>query len=80
MTNKTTRRVYSAEELHRLRSSCSQPKLDKAIEEHDSEDAELVKGIICHPCTSDIICKQTLHLAPPRYIFTSQRIIITPHV
>ena len=42
-----TRRVYSAEELHRLRTSCSQPKLHEAIEEHDSEDAELVKGKVC---------------------------------
>lgn len=46
--DKTTRRVYSAEELHRLRASCSQPKLREAIEEHEGEDAELVKGIICH--------------------------------
>lgn len=42
--NQVTRRVYSAEELHRLRLSCSQPKLREAIEEHDGEDAELVKG------------------------------------
>ena len=41
---KVTRRVYSAEELHRLRGSCSQPKLHEAIEEHDGDDAELVKG------------------------------------
>jgi hypothetical protein len=52
--NKTTRRVYSAEELHRLRASCSQPKLREAIEEHDGEDAELVKGMVCHPCSTDI--------------------------
>ena len=53
-----TRRVYSAEELHRLRASCSQPKLHEAIEEHDSDDAELVKGKVCLSCTSDIIGKQ----------------------
>jgi len=41
---KSTRRVYSAEQLHRLRGTCSQPKLSEAIEEHDGEDAELVKG------------------------------------
>jgi hypothetical protein len=52
MTNKkVTRRVYSAEELQRLRAQCSQPKLREAIEELDGEDAELVKGTICHPCT-----------------------------
>lgn len=44
----TSRRVYSAEELHRLRGSQSQPKLHEAIEEHDSEDAEIVKGIFTH--------------------------------
>lgn len=42
--DRTTRRVYSAEQLHKLRASCSAPKLREAIEEHDSEDAELVKG------------------------------------
>lgn len=57
--DKVSRRVYSAEELHRLRSSCSQPKLWEAIEKHDSEDAELVKGTICHSCTPDITGKQT---------------------
>ncbi|EME40635.1 hypothetical protein DOTSEDRAFT_27263 [Dothistroma septosporum NZE10] len=40
---KSTRRVYSAEELHRLRGSQSQPKLKEAIEEKDGEDAEIVK-------------------------------------
>lgn len=53
--NKTTRRVYSAEELHRLRTSCSQPKLQEAIEERDGEDAELVKGKVWDPCTHYII-------------------------
>ncbi|KAF2482871.1 hypothetical protein BDY17DRAFT_136638 [Neohortaea acidophila] len=38
-----TRRVYSAEQLYRLRVSCSQPKLREAIEDNDGEDAELVK-------------------------------------
>ena len=38
------RRVYSAEYLHKLRGSSSQPKLCEAIEERDGEDAELVKG------------------------------------
>jgi hypothetical protein len=42
---RTTRRVYSAEQLHKLRASFSAPKLREAIEEHDHEDAELVKGI-----------------------------------
>jgi hypothetical protein len=42
--DKTARRVYSAEQLHRLRASFSAPKLREAIEEHDGEDAELVKG------------------------------------
>lgn len=41
---KVTRKVYSAEELHRLRGSQSQPKLHEAIEERDGEDAEIVKG------------------------------------
>ena len=62
-SNKTTRRVYSADELHRLRASCSQPKLHEAIEERDGEDAELVKGMFCHLCTTDIIDKQMVHLA-----------------
>ena len=44
---KTTRKVYSAEELHRLRGSQSQPKLQEAIEEKDGEDAEIVKGMSC---------------------------------
>lgn len=39
------RRVYSAEELQRLRnSSCPQLRLDEAIEEHGQGDAETVKG------------------------------------
>lgn len=52
--SKTARRVYSAEELHRLRGSSSAPKLSEAIEEHDGEDAELVKGKseYSHPCIS----------------------------
>lgn len=41
---KTTRRVYSVEELQRLRGVQSQPELREAIEKHDSEDAEVVKG------------------------------------
>lgn len=44
--SKTTRRVYSAEELHRLRGTQSKPNLGESIEEHDGEDAELVKGMI----------------------------------
>jgi hypothetical protein len=44
MADRTTRRVYSAEQLHKLRGSFSAPKLREAIEEHDGEDAELVKG------------------------------------
>ena len=44
---KSTRKVYSAEELHRLRGSQSQPKLKEAIEEKDGEDAEIVKGMSC---------------------------------
>lgn len=40
----SNRRVYSAEELRRLRNTVSQPKLQQSIEEHDGEDAELVKG------------------------------------
>lgn len=43
-TDRTTRRVYSTEQLHKLRGSFSAPKLREAIEEHDREDAELVKG------------------------------------
>ena len=63
---KTTRRVYSAEELQRLRVSCSQPKLREAIEELDGEDAELVKGIICHSCTPELTHKhQRVALAAP---------------
>lgn len=41
---KSTRRVYSAEELHQLRTACSQPKIREAIQENDGDDAELVKG------------------------------------
>ncbi|EMC91900.1 hypothetical protein BAUCODRAFT_309568 [Baudoinia panamericana UAMH 10762] len=41
--NRATRRVYSLEELHRLRGTVSQPRLREAMEEHDGEDAELVK-------------------------------------
>ena len=44
--DRTTRRVYSAEQLHKLRGSFSAPKLREAIEEHDREDAELVKGTL----------------------------------
>ncbi|KAK0944224.1 hypothetical protein LTR29_004356 [Friedmanniomyces endolithicus] len=43
MAFKPTRRVYSAEELYRLRDTTSQPRLREAIEEHDGDDAELVK-------------------------------------
>lgn len=50
---KTARRVYSAEQLHRLRASSSAPKLHEAIEEHDGEDAELVKGTL-HPSLSSL--------------------------
>lgn len=68
---KSNRRVYSAEELHRLRSTVSYPdRLREAIEEHDGEDAELVKGKIFHPCTDatiDIIGKQTHRLASQQY-------------
>ncbi|KAI6840969.1 hypothetical protein KC340_g2604 [Hortaea werneckii] len=44
-TEKSTRRVYSAEMLHRLRSTASQPTLhlEEAIEENDDGDAELIK-------------------------------------
>lgn len=59
--DKTTRRVYSADELHRLRATCSQPKLREAIEEHEGEDAELVKGKFDTSCTTDITGKQTIH-------------------
>jgi hypothetical protein len=40
----TARRVYSAQELRRLRDSSSEPKLREAIEQHDGVDAEVVKG------------------------------------
>ncbi|KAK4494169.1 hypothetical protein PRZ48_014467 [Zasmidium cellare] len=42
---KVTRKVYSAEELHRLRGTQSQPKLREAIEEKDGEDADIVKEV-----------------------------------
>ena len=67
MTDKSTRRVYSAEELHRLRGTCSQPKLREAIEEHEDEDVELVKGKLCRLCTIDIIPQQAC-LAPRLYL------------
>jgi hypothetical protein len=51
-TEKSNRRVYSAEELQRLRVSCSQPKLREAIEELDGDDAELVKGTDLPPVQS----------------------------
>jgi len=60
--DKTARRVYSAEQLHRLRASFSAPKLREAIEEHDGEDAELVKGVSSscsqnpHPVPSAVNC------------------------
>lgn len=65
---RSNRRVYSAEHLRRLRSTASQPtlQLHEAIEEHDADDAELVKGTICHLCTDstpDIISKQSSLLA-----------------
>lgn len=41
---KQTRKVYSAEQLHRLRGTVSTPRLNESIDEHDGEDAELVKG------------------------------------
>ncbi|KAK3677843.1 hypothetical protein LTR78_001938 [Recurvomyces mirabilis] len=43
MAPNIARRVYSAEQLHRFRSASSQPRLHEAIEEHDVEDAELIK-------------------------------------
>ena len=43
-THQTARGTYSAQELHRLRATCSQPKLREAIEKHEGEDADLVKG------------------------------------
>ncbi|KAK3117574.1 hypothetical protein LTR53_000899 [Teratosphaeriaceae sp. CCFEE 6253] len=46
MVTKPSRHVYSAEELHRLRDTKSQPKLCEAIEEHDGDDAELVKATL----------------------------------
>jgi len=52
MAFKPTRRVYSAEELYRLRDTTSQPRLREAIEEHDGDDAELVKGTSA-PTSSD---------------------------
>ncbi|KAK4574486.1 hypothetical protein LTR86_001327 [Recurvomyces mirabilis] len=45
MAPNIARRVYSAEQLHRFRSASSQPRLHEAIEEHDVEDAELIKDI-----------------------------------
>lgn len=59
---RSTRRVYSAEELHRLRNTQSQPKLSEAIEEHGSEDAELVKGMMIptaspHRCTDPFLAR-----------------------
>ncbi|KAI5362667.1 hypothetical protein Slin14017_G063480 [Septoria linicola] len=52
-----TRRVYSAEELHRLRNTQSQPKLSESIEEHESEDADLVKGMISPSNVTYPLCR-----------------------
>lgn len=69
-SSKTARRVYSAEELQRLRGTHSQPKLREAIEEHDGEDAEIVKGMlgisqITHTIHCHILPNQTPGLADP---------------
>lgn len=74
--DKSTRRVYSAEELHRLRGASSQPKLRESIEKHDSEDAELVKGMLgpfippysperLHLCVSGVRLFTTRNSLPP---------------
>lgn len=60
---KAARRVYSAEQLHRLRASSSAPKLREAIEEHDGEDAELVKGTSLPSFYSSL--PPSLRSAPP---------------
>nr|POE72287.1 37s ribosomal protein s19, mitochondrial [Quercus suber] len=39
-----TRRVYSTDQLHRLRGTVSTPKLNESIEEHDGNEADLIKG------------------------------------
>lgn len=62
---KSTRRVYSAEELYRLRGTSSQPKLREAIEEHEGEDAELVKGKFATAC---IAVSQSWHSNTTAYV------------
>ncbi|KAF2208962.1 hypothetical protein CERZMDRAFT_87355 [Cercospora zeae-maydis SCOH1-5] len=65
---KSTRRVYSAEELHRLRNTQSQPKLSEAIEEHEGEDAELIKAHLARvrpPKTALALARASSHLQPP---------------
>lgn len=74
----STRRVYSAEELHRLRSTASQARLKDLLEDKDEDDAALVKGTRRHYCTdstTDIICHLSTSLAPTHYAhrFTSSR-------
>lgn len=77
---KGTRRVYSADQLQRLRASCSQPKLREAIEQLDGEDAELVKGIIwryakphCQqremPARFHYPCEASFHSSPDGHLF-----------
>ena len=64
---KTTRRVYSADELHSLRTTCSQPKLREAIEENEVEDADLVKGKFAALCSFGITTNTLLGTSrPPR--------------
>lgn len=70
--SKSTRRVYSAEELHRLRNTQSQPKLSESIEEHEGEDAELVKGMIGNS-TLTFFCTAVAAALPPEALIGQAR-------
>nr|POE74032.1 hypothetical protein CFP56_72336 [Quercus suber] len=50
VTQRQTRRVYSTDQLHRLRGTVSTPKLNESIEEHDGNEADLIKAFMecCH--------------------------------
>lgn len=62
----STRRVYSAEQLQRLRSTASQPALNlkEAIEERDGDDAELVKGTRLSHAQTPIPTRKSLSQHP----------------
>ena len=76
--DKTARRVYSADELHRLRSSQSVPKLQEAIEEHDGEDADLIKGSLAWRPTIGLLLLLFFHI--DIHIHTNMHLILNSYI